>query len=819
MTAAMVDRDCVWPRWPVEKWVTLVAPIFVLLIGFALRIYRLGDQNVWWDEGLAMWAVRKSFAGVTLWTAGDVHPPLYFWSLWAWTRVVGESEFAARYLSLIWGMLIVALVYPLARRLSAFRLGSSATPFGGLRASLRTGAHAEASRWVALVAAFLTATARFPIWWSQELRMYILATLTVLLSLYFFVRALQEGEWWAWFAYVASSVAALYTIYLTGLVLLAEGLFVLLTLRRRVNEQRRFLIRWIGSQFLIVALFAPWFIFAAGRMRTWSVSQPFDVKVFLELYAVALSLGISTEVARYLLPALMIVGLALVGVIFLWRQEGDGRWRGWETGLYLGLPVLLLPVAVYFLTLNRGLFYSPNVEARYLVLFAPCFYTLLAAGVVGLWQWGRWGGVLAALLVVGLFAWSLPGHYSGRYMHDDYQTALRALAAYAQPDDGVMLVSGNRYPLFLYQYRRLVGGENSGPVVYLLPQEAASFTAENVEEQLSPLTAAHSRLWLASFERALQDPDNLVEGWLDEHYRRALEVPVGYNHLVLYTVDGAPPTVLPFNLAPQHPLDLPLAADGVRLLGYDLPTTEFRPGDAAHLGLYFRLPAGQPAVEVTVDWVDVQGRVVESRRIVLEIREQESIVRRGLDFAVYPRTPAGEYRFLLSAGGESVEVGRMRVTTTEPLLSVGTIQSPMEATLGGGIHFLGYDLAGMGPIAPGSTLTLDLYWQAERKVEGSYTVFVHLVGEAYNPATGGPLWGQDDSLPVEGGYPTTQWLAGVPVRDRHRLVVDPQAPPGWYQIEIGMYQLPSAERLVVQMADGAQDTRILLGQVEVGPPR
>ena len=795
MTIAVSDEDRIGRRWS-PKWVALTAPVSVFLVAFALRIYRLGDQNVWWDEGLAMWAIRKGFAGVAGWTAGDVHPPLYFWSLWAWTRLVGESEFAARYLSLIWGMLTVALVYPLVRRLTI---------------------QDETSRWVALIATFLTATARFPIWWSQELRMYILATLTSLFSLYFFVRAIQEGERWAWLAYVASSVAALYTIYLAVLTLVAEGLFVLFTLRRRMSGQRRFLVRWIGSQFLIAAFFAPWVVFAAGRMRTWSVSQPFDVRVFLELYMVALSLGISTEVSRYLLPALAVVVLVLAGGVFLWRQDGNGRWQGRETSLYLGLPVLLLPAAVYLLTLNRGLFYSPHVEARYLILFAPCFYILLAAGIVGLWRWVRWGGVLAGLLVVGVFAWSLPGHYSGRYMRDDYQTALRALAAYAQPDDGVLLVSGDRYPLFFYQYRRLVGDENAGPTVYLLPRDAMRFTAENVEEQLSPVSAAHSRLWLASFERALQDPDDLVEKWLDERYRRALQVPVGYNHLILYTADGTTPVVPPSNLAPQYPLDGPLAADGVRLLGYDLPTVEFRPGDAAHLGLYFHLAGGQPDVWVTVDWVDSRGRVVESRRVVLPGRDQEHIILQGIDFPVYQSTPAGEYRFILSTDAGPIQVGRMQVTTTKPLLPVGAIRHPLEATLGEDIRFLGYDLSSVEPITPGSTLTLDLYWRAERKAEGSYTVFVHLVGEAYNPATSGPLWGQDDTLPVEGGYPTTQWLVGVPVRDQHRLVVDPQAPPGRYQIEIGMYQLPGAERLAVQMADGTQDTRILLGQIEVAP--
>ena len=37
----------------------------VILLAFALRVLRLGDANIWWDEGLAIWAVRKSFLGVT----------------------------------------------------------------------------------------------------------------------------------------------------------------------------------------------------------------------------------------------------------------------------------------------------------------------------------------------------------------------------------------------------------------------------------------------------------------------------------------------------------------------------------------------------------------------------------------------------------------------------------------------------------------------------------------------------------------------------------------------------------------------------------
>ncbi len=150
------------------RWLLLVG----LLLAFALRVYHLGDQNIWWDEGLAVWAVRHSFMETTLWTARDVHPPLYFWLLWPWVRLAGESEFAARYLTVMVAMLTVAAMAPLGRRL------------GG--------------RAVGVAALWLLALSRFHVWWSQEMRMYALAALVATLSFYFLVRTVsgngKEGQ-------------------------------------------------------------------------------------------------------------------------------------------------------------------------------------------------------------------------------------------------------------------------------------------------------------------------------------------------------------------------------------------------------------------------------------------------------------------------------------------------------------------------------------------------------------------------------------------------------------------------------------------------
>ncbi len=128
------------------------------------------------------------------------------------------------------------------------------------------------------------------------------------------------------------------------------------------------------------------------------------------------------------------------------------------------------------------------------------------------------------------------------------------------------------------------------------------------------------------------------------------------------------------------------------------------------------------------------------------------------------------------------------------------------------VRFLGFDLSTDSPHR-GELLDLTLYWQALEEMEESYSVFTHLLGP-YNEATGGPLWGQDDSLPLRGSYPTTRWEEGEIVVDFYHLPIPPEAPAGEYEIEIGIYLLSTLERLPVR-GPGGEGDRILLGRIRV----
>jgi mannosyltransferase len=561
-------------------WAHTLSLSAVLLAAFALRIWLLGNQNIWWDEGLAIWAVRQGWVRMTLWTASDVHPPLYFWLLKACVSLGGESEFAARFISLLCGVLTVAALYSLAKALLGRR--------------------------IALLAAALLAFSRFHVWWSQEMRMYIVATLWGVLSLYMLLRWFAAEGWWsadrqmrprrpAWQAalYVLSTAAGLYTLYLFATVLLIENLFFLyLLLRQNSPGRRRSFARWVLAQVAVLVLFAPWLALALPRMHSWSVAEPFSLRVFVQLYATLLTLGISTYVERYTALVAPFFAIVAAALVMLWRsgarqpqaqpRQPEKRERlslAFLLGLYLVVPTLV----VYALTQPRALFYAPRVEARYLVLFAPAFCLLLAWSLVVLYRRSRWLGVAGLLFVALAFAWTLPEHYAGRYLRDEHQTMVRIIAAYAEPGDAVLLVAGSRYPIFGYYYERLPNA-STRPVVYALPQHSLQIDEHNVERELAPLAATHRRLWLAQVNAPMDDPQGLVQSWLDQHYARTLSFGFAYNALTLYAPPGEVATMQPGNLTPQYTVSGMLGA-GASVVGYDLPTTEFRPGDVVGRGL------------------------------------------------------------------------------------------------------------------------------------------------------------------------------------------------------------------------------------------
>jgi hypothetical protein len=132
--------------------------------------------------------------------------------------------------------------------------------------------------------------------------------------------------------------------------------------------------------------------------------------------------------------------------------------------------------------------------------------------------------------------------------------------------------------------------------------------------------------------------------------------------------------------------------------------------------------------------------------------------------------------------------------------------SPPLANLGDQVLLLSYRIKSP-QVKAGGEVCLTLYWQAIRRMDTSYTVFTHFLSEDGN------IWGQKDNPPASGQSPTLRWLEDEVIEDRYVIPVQTDTPPGTYQIQVGMYDPNSMERLPLLDQRGQfQEDRVLLPQ-------
>src|SRR3954447_23477920 len=96
---------------------SLVLPgLLLFVIGLALRLYRLGAQSLWLDEG-GTWSEVTGRTGKgwlalfgELWSK-DAAYPLYHILLKVWVTLAGDSEWALRFPSALAGALTLTVLY------------------------------------------------------------------------------------------------------------------------------------------------------------------------------------------------------------------------------------------------------------------------------------------------------------------------------------------------------------------------------------------------------------------------------------------------------------------------------------------------------------------------------------------------------------------------------------------------------------------------------------------------------------------------------------------------------------------------------------
>lgn len=137
------------------------------------------------------------------------------------------------------------------------------------------------------------------------------------------------------------------------------------------------------------------------------------------------------------------------------------------------------------------------------------------------------------------------------------------------------------------------------------------------------------------------------------------------------------------------------------------------------------------------------------------------------------------------------------------ILSVNAVKQPATLPVARVGEFGWLQSAVVSPRAlkQGDKIEITAEWMALHGAAEDYTVSAQLIGPP-NPATGSPLWAQDDKQPLGGTYPTRGWQSGQTIFDPYALQIPQTAPPGHYELRVSMYLLETGMRVPFYKSDG-----------------
>ena len=428
-----------------------LAAVLVVVLAAVLRLYRLGAESLWIDEG---YSLRDAAAAGSL----SVVRPLYFKLLHLWIKF-GQSESWLRLLAVIFGIGSVALLYMIGRRLYGHKVG--------------------------LLAALLLAVSPLHVNHSQEVRMYSMTTFLVAAEVLFFIRYVQTGRMRDMVFCLVSAGIAFLVFPLTVIMLLVLDLFFVAVIKSRRAEA----LRWLAGQGLIALAAIPLIPVILRETRdygeawTWRLARPGA----LDLLRATRDFNVWRIPDQYPSVALMcdVYGVFILGLVIYGaaRVHRVARWQTSFVVLWLAVPLIATLVLSHLLA-NMWL-------VRYMIYASPAYYLLTALGLAAIPDRRTLGMVAALVLIVPI---ARLGTYYVRTNRPEWRPAVSYVEQHLSEGDVIALYRyGNRY-VFDYYY------SGHAPRIALGPSSLSRGAFEGWNERriaamMSAIPSHSRRIW------------------------------------------------------------------------------------------------------------------------------------------------------------------------------------------------------------------------------------------------------------------------------------------------------------------------------------
>ena len=401
-------------KFVLSKKQVMFALALIMVMAFIFRVYGLSHESIWHDEAFTINIAEKPITGIISASYYDNNPPLDYIIFHFWIKIFGDSESSTRFLSVIFGVLSIYLIYRVGELLFNKEVG--------------------------ILSSFILSISLYSIKYSQEVRSYSLLVLLILLSNYYFIKTLKGKDSKNFniknknvIGYIIFATAAIY-VHIFGLFyIIFQNIYYLFVSKKNIRT-------WISAQFAILVLLSPWIPGMVGQVtgyantNTLIISRPGigDIYNVFKLFS-----GSDVSLAIFLV-------IIIVGLVIFSKKE---KLMSYKYEKVFVLMWLFVPIVLGFIISQ---IYTPIFSDRYFIASLPALILLASYALFNLQK-----PILVSALLMSIVVVNIPS--MSDYYQNVHKEQWRDVAKYidnnSKEGDAILLYPGYGTYGFNYYYK------------------------------------------------------------------------------------------------------------------------------------------------------------------------------------------------------------------------------------------------------------------------------------------------------------------------------------------------------------------------------
>jgi len=350
----------------------------IILFGLVLRVLFINKSNgLWYDEIIMYNQACKAFPfGVIHETlANDVHFPLYQLILSIWIKVFSSNDIVLRLFSVLVGIVTVVAAFFVGKEMKDEKLGN--------------------------IFAFLVAVNSTLIFYSQEVKFYIMLAMFSCIGLWALIRMKNKNDILGYIVYILSSVGIIYTFTIGALYVFAQFVTFCVYL---FLKNRKLIKKFLFSNLVLSVLILPLIFYLITHFDKYSGVSWFFIRNIYVVFVLLQNYFSPAIASLYNNPVVYIPTLNIMPVLFIYLPVGLSLY-----GIYRAIKekkenlfLLFIPLLLLFFEVILSYHSGFRIITRYTIMAIPPLLLLVSIGFYAL-KPKFLKAVISYILIINIF--------------------------------------------------------------------------------------------------------------------------------------------------------------------------------------------------------------------------------------------------------------------------------------------------------------------------------------------------------------------------------------------------------------------------------